>query len=415
MWHITYYKGVIEYLNGLHKGRYLFLEDRTDLRHIQDIKVYQQRKVAHIKLDKEAGMMYVKHTFDTHFFKALRVLRGSHYDSGNRRWTIPLGDNYRLLCKSAEAYAFEIETSIVEKAIVSKMSKSITRQSGGDSDLNDAEVDLLERFERELTFRNRSNRTLVSYLEYTRRFIGYFSGRNFRELSIPEIQEYLNDIVLRKGYSHSTLNIQISAIRSFYHLVFKIDLHDIDLPRPKAVKDLPKVLSMGEIQRMIEGSYNKKHQLIITLLYSTGMRRAEIQQLKVSDIDLESGTIRVHGKGNKFRTAYISKNLHKLLSGYLKAYKPVDYLLEGQNGGQYSETSIEKVIKRSATRAGITKRVTPHMLRHSFATHLISKGSALPYVQKLLGHSNIKTTLIYTHVADNDLKNLPNPLDDMDL
>lgn len=415
MWHITYYKGVVGYLNGLHKGRYLFLEDLTDLRHIQDVQVEQQKKVVHVKLDKEAGKMYVKHTFDTHFFKALRVLKGSQYDSGNRRWTIPLGENYELMCKSAKAYAFDIEASTIEKGTISKISKNRARPQKIDSDLSEEEIDLLERFERELSFRNRSKRTAVSYLDYAQRFISHFHSRNLQEISNLEIQEYLNDIVLRMGYSHSTLNLQISAIRSFYNLVFRISLQDIELPRPKAVKDLPKVLSMGELQRMIEGCANKKHQLIITLLYSTGMRRAEILELKITDIDLESGTIRVHGKGNKFRTAYISKNLHKLLTGYLKAYKPVDYLLEGQSGSQYSETSIAKVIQRAAKKAGINKRVTPHMLRHSFATHLISKGSALPYVQKLLGHSNIKTTLIYTHIADNDLKNLPNPLDDMDL
>ncbi|MDZ7726089.1 MAG: hypothetical protein U5L75_00725 [Candidatus Campbellbacteria bacterium] len=116
MWHIIYYKGVVGYLNGLHKGRYLFLEDMTDLRHIQDVQAEQQRKVAHVKLDKAAGMMYVKHTYDTHFYKALRVLEDSHYDSVNRRWTIPLGENYAKLCKSAKSYAFEIEASTIEKS-----------------------------------------------------------------------------------------------------------------------------------------------------------------------------------------------------------------------------------------------------------------------------------------------------------
>jgi integrase/recombinase XerD len=415
MWHITYYKGVVGYLNGLYKDRYVILEDLTDRRNIRDVEIEQQRKVAHVKLDKEAGMMYLKHTYDTHFFKALRLLEDSHYDSVNRRWTIPLGENYAKLCKSAKSYSFEIDASTIEKSRKSKKTEYRTRPQEKGSVFSDEENDLLERFERELLFRNRSKRTILSYLDYTRRFIGHFQDRNFQEVSNLEIQEYLNDIVLRMGYSYSTLNLHISAIRSFYHLVFRISIQDIDLPRPKAVKELPKVLSMGEIQRMIEGCVNKKHQLIITLLYSTGMRRAEILALKTSDIDLDSGTIRIHGKGNKFRTAYISKNLHKLLTGYLKAYKPIEYILEGQNGGQYSETSIVKVIQRAAKKAGISKRVTPHMLRHSFATHLISKGSALPYVQKLLGHSNIKTTLIYTHVADNDLKNLPNPLDDMNL
>ncbi|MDF1571581.1 MAG: tyrosine-type recombinase/integrase [Bacteroidales bacterium] len=415
MWHITYHSEVISYLNGLYNGRYVFIEDRTDLKQIIDVEEEKLKKEAHVRLDRESGKMYVKHSFDSKFFKALRVLEGSHYDSVNKFWTIPLGDNYERLCKTAKAYAFELKASAIESVTKSTSHINNISPQASLSVLSEADIAVLNRFQRELSFRNRSNRTAVSYLEYAQRFIGHFQGRNLQEIGNLEIQEYLNDMVLNRGYSYSTLNMHISAIRSLYNLVFRISLQDIELPRPKSAKDLPKVLSMREIQRMIEGIANKKHQLIISLLYSTGMRRAEILALKTTDLDLESGTIRIHGKGNKYRTAYISKNLHKLLTGYIKAYKPDDFLLEGQGGQQYSATSIEKVIKRSAVKAGITKRVTPHMLRHSYATHLISKGAALPYVQKLLGHTSIKTTMIYTHVADNDLKNLPNPLDDMDL
>jgi len=415
MWHITYHAEIVSYLNGFYNGRYVFMEDRTDLNQIIDVEEEKLKKEAYVRLDREAGKMYVKHSFDPKFFKALRVLEGSHYDSVNKIWTIPLGENYELLNKTAKAYAFEIKASATEPGKKSKIHANKSSFHEKLSVLSEAENALLDRFERELSFRNRSKRTAVSYVEYAQRFIGYFRGRSLQEIENLEIQEYLNDMVLNMGYSYSTLNLHISAIRSFYNMVFKISLQDIELPRPKSAKDLPKVLSMWEIQRMIEATGNKKHQLIISLLYSTGMRRAEILVLKLADIDLESGTIRIHGKGNKYRTAYISKNLHKLLMVYLKAYKPAVYLLEGQGGQQYSATSIEKVIKRSALKAGITKRVTPHMLRHSFATHLISKGAALPYVQKLLGHTSVKTTMIYTHVADNDLKNLPNPLDDMDL
>jgi site-specific recombinase XerD len=415
MWHITKHSETVSHLNNIYKGMYLFIEDRTNLSHIEDVAEEVRRKEAHVQLDREAGRMYVKHSYDKNFFKALRVLEGSDYDKENKRWTIPLGENYDLLCKSAKAYSFEIAVSIVERGLKSVMRNNQSPQQEKRTVLNKSESALLERFERELTFRNRSKRTSVSYVEYAQRFISHFQGRSLQEIGTLEIQEYLNDLVLSRGYSYSTLNLHISAIRSFFNLVLKISLQEIELPRPKSAKDLPKVLSLGEIQRMIEGIANKKHQLIISLLYSTGMRRAEILSLKTTDIDLESGTIRIHGKGNKFRTAYISKNLHKLLMVYLKAYKPAVYLLEGQGGQQYSETSIEKVIKRAAAKAGITRRVTPHMLRHSFATHLISKGAALPYVQKLLGHNSVQTTMIYTHVADNDLKNLPNPLDDMDL
>jgi site-specific recombinase XerD len=402
-------------LNGLFRGRYIFLENEKDFSNIEEIKEEERSDYAHIKLDKAAGKMYVKHSYHKKFFKALQVLDGSHYDTFNKHWIIPTGKNYALICNIAKSYSIDLKTFTIGEASRNNMPEEKTVFKDRSFALSDAEIGLLKRFERELSFRNRSDRTVRSYLDYAERFLGHFHDRDFREIATLEIQEYLNDIVIRRGLSYSTLNLQISAIRSFYNMVFRIDLQEIELPRPKAAKELPKVLSPGEIQRMIEECINKKHQLVITLLYSTGMRRSEVVALKITDINFESETIRIHGKGNKGRTAYISKNLHKLLRSYIKSYKPAYYLLEGQNGRQYSGTSIEKVIKRAARKAGITRRVTPHMLRHSFATHLISKGAALPYVQKLLGHNSIKTTMIYTHIADNDLKNLPNPLDDMDL
>jgi site-specific recombinase XerD len=155
--------------------------------------------------------------------------------------------------------------------------------------------------------------------------------------------------------------------------------------------------------------------VIILTLYSTAIRRNELIGIRMTDLDLESRQILIRGKGNKDRIVYFGDKLYENLKAYLTAVKPVQYLFEGQSGGSYSATSVAKVVKAAAQHAGIDRLVTPHMLRHSLATHYITSGISVAHVQKLLGHSNIKTTMIYTHITDNDLRYLRNPIEDMDI
>lgn len=172
------------------------------------------------------------------------------------------------------------------------------------------------------------------------------------------------------------------------------------------------MLSKEEVLAIIRHTNNIKHQCIVSLLYSAGLRRGELLNLKLTDVDSERMLIRVeNGKGGKDRYTLLSKMLLQDLRQYYRIWKPKEYLFEGQSGGKYSGRSVGQLLAQAAQRAGIRKRVTPHMLRHSFATHLLENGTDLRYIQSLLGHSSSKTTEIYTHVAVNSFKSIKNPLD----
>jgi len=158
---------------------------------------------------------------------------------------------------------------------------------------------------------------------------------------------------------------------------------------------------------------NLKHKCILMLIYSAGLRRSELLNLLPTDIDSARMVIRINGaKGKKDRISLLSDNLLQLLRQYYKEYHPKKYLFEGKSGGKYSASSVENILKKSARKAGITKVVTLHMLRHSFATHLLEQGTDLRYIQELLGHESSKTTEIYTHVSKKAIDKIKNPIDE---
>ena len=184
------------------------------------------------------------------------------------------------------------------------------------------------------------------------------------------------------------------------------------LVRPRATESLPKVITVDQALGMIATTQNIKHRLILTVLYSCGMRRSEVINLKLSDINHSRGTITVEqSKWGKDRLLPLPHTLISIMKEYLRFYQPKTYLIEGPKGGQYSATSIANIVSRAAKNAGISQRITPHMLRHSYATHLLEKGVDLRYIQELLGHSNIDTTTVYTHVAKNTTLSIESPLD----
>lgn len=258
----------------------------------------------------------------------------------------------------------------------------------------DAEIE--ERLKEEIRLRGFSSRTLKTYLYRINDFMEYSKGDAARK------REYLLYLI-DKGMDSSTVRLASAAIDFYIRNVLRQKPEE--LPLPKRRKKLPYVLSRQEIRKMIENTANIKHRTIIELLYSTGMRVSELLELKVEDI--EGNTLRVRqGKGAKDRITIISP----ALSARIKAIKGTGRVLEGRNG-KYSVKSVQLVLEKAAKQAGIKMTVTPHILRHSFATHLLENGTSIRYIQSLLGHSRLETTQIYTHVADKSLKGIRNPLD----
>jgi integrase/recombinase XerD len=269
-----------------------------------------------------------------------------------------------------------------------------------------------EDYLQKLEIRKYAIRTAQVYVACFEQFINYYAKTtNLMELGEYEIKAYLQKLVQEKR-SDCHINQSINAIKFYYEVVKEMPNRFYSIDRPIKKETLPSVISKESILKMIDSCQNQKHRCIISLLYSAGLRRGELLNLKIADIDSERMTIKVvQGKGQKDRITLLGTRILTDLRQYYKIYKPKIYLFEGESGAKYSETSVSKIVSRAAQAAGIRKRVTPHMLRHSFATHLLESGTDLRYIQTLLGHNSSRTTEIYTHVAIKGLATIKNPLD----
>jgi site-specific recombinase XerD len=236
------------------------------------------------------------------------------------------------------------------------------------------------------------------------------------EITEPEIVAYTRYLVQERGVSASTQNQAINAIKFYYEKVKGGGRKFYQLERPIKEKKLPTVLSIEEIQDMIKSTANLKHKTMIMVCYSAGLRLNELLSLRPSDVDSDRMQISIkQGKGKKDRFTLLSEKLLPLLRDYYRAYRPKEYLFEGETGGQYSARSFQTVVQEALVRAKVRKHASVHTLRHSFATHLLEGGTDLRYIQNLLGHGSSKTTEVYTHVTSRALSGIKSPLDSLDI
>jgi len=265
----------------------------------------------------------------------------------------------------------------------------------------------IEKLQERLKLRGFTFQTNKSYCYHTKDFLK-FLNKNRLNLNNEGVKSYL----LSLNLSNNSIRLKIMAIRFFFLEVLREKLNYSEVPTPKKIKKLPKVLSKEEIKILINSTENLKHKLVIKLLYSSGLRLQEIINLKRKEIDFDRKIIFVNsGKGRKDRITLLSEELKIDLLKYFGSYKfHTDYLFEGRVG-KYSKKSVQKILEKSSKK--LNKKVTPHMLRHSFATHLLESGTDLRYIQNLLGHSDLKTTEIYTHVSNKNLENIKSPLDNL--
>jgi len=272
-----------------------------------------------------------------------------------------------------------------------------------------------ESYLEKLELKGYSQNTAKTYVSMFERFINHYSDRKMETIDENDIRVYLK-LLISEGKSGSYLNQMVNSIKFYYEVVLEMPNRFYSIERPPKKQALPKVISKQEVADIIKNTNNIKHRCIISLLYSSGLRRSELLNLKLSDIDSHRMVVHVrNGKGNKDRITLLSDGVLKELRTYYKQWKPQVYLFEGSPGKPYSVTSVLKIIQKASSRAGIKKTVTPHMLRHSFATHLLEDGVDLRYIQVLLGHNSTKTTEIYTQVATNSLKAIVSPIDSLNL
>lgn len=272
-----------------------------------------------------------------------------------------------------------------------------------------------ESYLQKLELKQYSLSTSKTYIHLFEDFINHFKSWKLNQIDEEQIRSYLQGLV-HQGKSHSHINQVINSIKFYYETVLEMPNRFYSIERPIKKETLPKVISLEEIASIIKNTNNIKHRCIVSLLYSSGLRRGELLNLKVNDIDSKRMVINIiNGKGGKDRLTILSKTVLKDLRDYFKVWNPEVYLFEGSKGNQYSGSSVSRIIDTARIKAGIRKKVTPHMLRHSFATHLLEAGTDLRYIQTILGHSSTKTTEIYTQVAINNIKIIQSPIEMLNL
>ena len=257
--------------------------------------------------------------------------------------------------------------------------------------------------------------TAKSYTAAVVSFNNWLGEKSLAESTRQQIAAYLSELS-KKQVSESWLNTQVSGLKFYFRNVLNtLDLKDLHIERPKKSFPLPRILSKEEVLRMIEGTTNLKHRTLLFTLYSSGLRLGELINLRLVDIKWDRNQVLVRaGKGKKDRMVMLSEVLKETLQQYCNEYKPVHFLLESTVAGKaYSAKSIQNVVRAAAKRANIATRVTPHVLRHCFATHLHDGGISIKFIQELLGHKDIKTTMIYTHVSTSTVTSISSPLDDL--
>lgn len=268
-----------------------------------------------------------------------------------------------------------------------------------------------ESFLDKLELKGYSNNTVKTYVSCFEKFINFYANRDIGTLNENDVRAYLKFMIQGKS-STSYINQSINSIKFYFEMVLGMPNRFYDIERPKKKFKLPVVLSKEETKQLIKVTENIKHKCIIGLLYSSGLRRSELLNLKIHDIDSKRMLIKINdAKGNKDRYTLLSKTILKDLRKYYVTHKPTTYLFEGVKNAKYSPSSISNIIKSSAIKANIQKHVTAHTLRHSFATHLLENGTDLRYIQQLLGHNSTKTTEIYTHVAIHNYKSIKDLLE----
>ena len=265
---------------------------------------------------------------------------------------------------------------------------------------------------------NYSMNTIRTYHGLLLRFFAAHKEKGLEAIAAfteDEINQYHRGMVQRQLYSCSLINQSINAVKFCYQRV--LGRHEVKLnqvERPEKPERLPTVLSKQEVARILSATDNLKHRCLLQLLYAGGLRIGDVINLKLTDVQSDRNLLLIRGgKGKKDRTTLLSQRLLESLRAYYKVYRPKVWLFEGQTGGQYTVESIRSVFRACKEKAGVKTNVTPHTLRHSFATHLLEQGTDLRYIQALLGHRSSRTTEIYTHITSYALDNIVSPLDNL--
>ena len=321
----------------------------------------------------------------------IKKLEGSKWSQTLKAWHLPDTEENRI--------RFKIINEPIRKSY---------------SNISSENQEILHYYIEAIQLKGYSPSTLKTYKNEFIQFLVYLKDINAFQCTTPEIRNYILYCINKLKLTEATVHSRMNAIKFYYEQILRNDKLFIEIPRPKKPFKLPKVLALEEVKKIFEVTLNLKHNTMLKLSYGMGLRVSEIVNLKIQDIDSKRMQVFIaRAKGKKDRYANLPESILTQLRTYFIEYKPKEFLFEGQYGGQYSYRSAQQVFKQALEKANINKNISFHSLRHSYATHLLENGTDIRFIQELLGHNDIKTTLLYTNVTDKSLRKIKSPLDNI--
>lgn len=371
------------------------------------------------RINESDGRLAIRFTgfYNKEWVDEIKTFGKSYFDKGRKEFLLPWSglvvdslSDYFLSC-GVEVKVIRSEVSAEEKLLRRGVVDEIRSRELGDKAR--AGLELMNLHLDELRY---SGSTTESYLSHLELFFKYFNLKEPDQISNKEVSHFINNFIINNGYSGSYQNIMISAIKCYYSITGNGNVSFQVLERPKRSRALPKVFSKDEVRRILNATRNNKHKLLLWMIYSCGLRRSEVTNIMLTDLDRDRGILHIReGKGRVDRVVPVSEKVWEKIDEYVDGFGPLKYLFEGQGGGRYSVESVYRVFKQALWKAGIRKDVGVHSLRHSYATHLHESGLDIRYIQELLGHRSTRTTEIYTHVSRRNLVAIRSPIEDLDV
>lgn len=344
-----------------------------------------EAKIITYKKEKRIAVYSEK---NAEFIARIKLVEGSRWSSSLVVWHIPDTEENRIRFK------------------IAPLSHSIPSAEG---------IEQIQKFKQWLRSKRYSESTIATYSEALKSFLVFYREKVVVEITNEDVIVYNNEFILKNNLSASYQNQIVNAIKLFFQTIRETKMEVDKIHRPKRAKLLPNVLSKEEIKMILNAHSNIKHKMMLSLIYSCGLRCGELLALKPVHIDSKRNIVLLkNAKEKKDRIVPLSPLILEMLRDYFIIYKPRTFLFEGQNIGlPYDARSLQLILKQALQKTGITKPVTLHWLRHSYATHLLESGTDLRYIQELLGHSSSKTTEIYTHVSTKSIQQIKSPFDDL--
>ena len=387
-WVIPNYPGNLDLIKTYFSGRInQLIEHQVDKIEIPTFDSPILKNKNEVLLVKSASnRLRIIFGFNRELMQAIKKIAYHSWDGKNKWWSIPYSIQFQELIQS-KINELSLSYSFIEEVVTNNLAQRITPLEIVNYKTTPENFILKLR---ELRYSHNTEKTYKGAFED---FINFHHTKDLDKLNENDIQSFLRHLVMERNVSTSYQNQAINAVKFYYERVLGGTRKTYFIDRPKKEKTLPVVLSEEDIVKIFKSMTNLKHKAILMVIYSAGLRISECINLRLKDIDSARMQIRIEqSKGKKDRYTLLSSKTLDVLRLYFKAYKPKEFLFEGQYGGTYSTTSIQTFFRETVKRVGITKKVTVHSLRHSFATHLLENGTNLRYIQSLLGHSSSKTT-----------------------